>query len=287
LEKEVSIDPGILYVVATPIGNLEDISYRAVSVLRQVDLIAVEDTRHSAKLLNRYAIDAARISLHEHNEQRRTQGILARLESGESVALISDAGTPLISDPGYRLVAAVRAAGLRVSPVPGACAAIAALSAGGLPTDRFVFEGFLSAKESTRRSRLKVLAEETRTLVFYESSHRILSTLQDLTTCLGEDRPAVIARELTKTFETLKSAGLKMLGEWLREDPNRQRGEFVVLVKGIEASRQNISTRELERLLSLLLDELPLKTAVRLVAKITAEKKNRIYSIALALKKGG
>jgi 16S rRNA (cytidine1402-2'-O)-methyltransferase len=287
LENDVSIDPGILYVVATPIGNLEDISYRAVSVLRQVDLIAVEDTRHSAKLLNRYAIDAARISLHEHNEQRRTQGILARLESGESVALISDAGTPLISDPGYRLVAAVRAAGLRVSPVPGACAAIAALSAGGLPTDRFVFEGFLSAKESTRRSRLKVLAEETRTLVFYESSHRILSTLQDLTTCLGEDRPAVIARELTKTFETLKSAGLKMLGEWLREDPNRQRGEFVVLVKGIEASRQNISTRELERLLSLLLDELPLKTAVRLVAKITAEKKNRIYSIALALKKGG
>jgi 16S rRNA (cytidine1402-2'-O)-methyltransferase len=287
LEKDVSIDPGILYVVATPIGNLEDISYRAVSVLRQVDLIAVEDTRHSAKLLNHYGIDSARISLHEHNEQRRIQGIVDRLESGESVALISDAGTPLISDPGYRLVAAACAAGLRVSPIPGACAAIAALSAGGLPTDRFVFEGFLPAKEITRRNRLKTLSEETRTLVFYESCHRILSTLQDLTTCLGEDRPAVIARELTKTFETLKSAGLKMLCEWLREDPNRQRGEFVILVKGIEASRENISTSELERLLSLLLDELPLKTAVRLAAKITAENKNRIYSIALALKNGG
>jgi 16S rRNA (cytidine1402-2'-O)-methyltransferase len=286
LEEEVSIDPGILYVVATPIGNLEDISYRAVSVLRQVGLIAVEDTRHSAKLLNHYGIDTARISLHEHNEQRRTQGIVNRLESGESVALISDAGTPLISDPGYRLVSAVRTAGLRVSPVPGACAAIAALSAGGLPTDRFVFEGFLPTKEVARRRRLRALAEETRTLVLYESSHRIVATLQDLTTCLGEDRTAVIARELTKTFETLQSAGLKVLSEWLWEDPNRQRGEFVVLVKGIEESRQNASAKEIERLLSVLLDELPLNTAVRLAANITTEKKNHIYSLALSLKKG-
>lgn len=283
----MSIDPGILYVVATPIGNLEDISYRAVSVLRQVDLIAAEDTRHSSRLLNHYGIDTARISLHEHNEKQRSQGIVARLENGKSVALISDAGTPLISDPGYRLVAAARTAGLRVSPVPGACAAIAALSSGGLPTDRFVFEGFLPAKEITRRSRLKVLAEENRTLVFYESSHRILRTLQDLITCFGENRPAVIARELTKTFETLKSAGLKALGQWLREDSNRQRGEFVLLVKGVEIAPQNNSTREIERLLRLLLDELPLNAAVRVAAKITAEKKNRIYNLALAMKKGG
>ncbi|MCP4409208.1 MAG: 16S rRNA (cytidine(1402)-2'-O)-methyltransferase [Gammaproteobacteria bacterium] len=282
------MDQGILFVVATPMGNLQDMSHRAVAVLKRVDLIAAEDTRHSAKLLNHYSIATSRISLHEHNEQSQTQRLLKHIKEGKSVALICDAGTPLISDPGYRLVKAARLAGIKVSPIPGACAAIAALSVSGLPTDRFVFEGFLPAKGAARRARLAALAEETRTLMFYESSHRITQSLQDMTACLGSERQAVVAREMTKTFETVKNAPLEMLCRWLNADLHQQRGEFVVLVEGAASPPDESSEINIKKILSVLLKELPLNSAVRLVVEITGEKKNRIYKLALSLQgKGG
>lgn len=279
----MSIDQGILYVVATPMGNLQDMSHRAVAVLKRVDQIAAEDTRHSAKLLNHYGIATQRISLHEHNEQSQAQRLLNHIKEGKSVALICDAGTPLISDPGYRLVKAAHHAGIKVSPIPGACAAIAALSVSGLPTDRFVFEGFLPAKGAARRARLAALAEETRTLMFYESSHRITQSLQDMTACLGSERQAVVAREMTKTFETVKNASLEMLCRWLNADSNQQRGEFVVLVEGAASSPDESSEIVIKKILSALLGELPLNSAVRLAVEITGEKKNRIYKLALSL----
>ncbi len=269
-------------------GNLQDMSHRAVAVLKRVDLIAAEDTRHSAKLLNHYSIATSRISLHEHNEQSQTQRLLKHIKEGKSVALICDAGTPLISDPGYRLVKAARLAGIKVSPIPGACAAIAALSVSGLPTDRFVFEGFLPAKGAARRARLAALAEETRTLMFYESSHRITQSLQDMTACLGSERQAVVAREMTKTFETVKNAPLEMLCRWLNADLHQQRGECVVLVEGAASPPDESSEINIKKILSVLLKELPLNSAVRLVVEITGEKKNRIYKLALSLQgKGG
>ncbi len=265
-------------------GNLQDMSHRAVAVLKRVDLIAAEDTRHSAKLLNHYGIATLRISLHEHNEQRQMRRLLEHLKGGQSVALICDAGTPLISDPGYRLVKAAHLAGIKVSPIPGACAAIAALSVAGLPTDRFVFEGFLPAKGAARRARLAALAGETGTLVFYESSHRIVQSLQDMQVCLGSKRQAVVAREMTKTFETVKNAPLETLCSWLRADSDRQRGEFVVLVEGTASPPDESSEQYMERILSVLLEELPLNRAVRLAVEITGEKKNRIYRLALSIK---
>ncbi len=277
----MSIEPGILYVVATPIGHLEDISYRAVAILGQVDLVAAEDTRHSAKLLHRYAINTPCISLHEHNEEKQAPRLLRRMMAGVSVALISDAGTPLISDPGYRLVVAARGAGIRVSPVPGACAAIAALSVAGLPTDRFVFEGFLPAKKEARRRRLMSCASEPRTLVFYEASHRIVQSLQDMRDCLGRERQAVVARELTKTFETVRSDCLEAMCEWLIAESDQRRGEFVVMVEGLSQAPEQAPEPEIRRILSLLLDELPLSAAVRLAAQITRQSKNKVYRIAL------
>lgn len=280
----MSINAGTLYVVATPLGHLDDITYRAVQVLKEVDLIAAEDTRHSAKLLSHYAIKSTLVSLHKFNERQQSQQLLDRLLKGESIALISDAGTPLINDPGYRLVSGARAVGVRVSPIPGPCAAIAALSAAGLPTHRFIFEGYLPAKAKARRRRLQELEAEARTLVFYESCHRVVQVLQELRDLWGFERRAVIARELTKVFETVQSGNLGQLNEWLQRDPNHQRGEFVLVVEGSLTTVVEPSTLDLNKLLSALLVEIPLNHAVRLAVQITGAEKNKVYRMALALK---
>lgn len=229
---------GSLYVVATPIGNLDDISARALKILREVALIAAEDTRHSQRLMQHFGIPTPLAACHEHNERDEGSRFITRLLAGDNVALISDAGTPLISDPGYHLVRQARAAGIKVVPVPGACALIAALSAAGLPSDRFIFEGFLPAKAVGRRARLEQVKEEPRTLIFYEAPHRILECLQDMELVFGPERPALLARELTKTFETLKGLPLGELREFVESDSNQQRGECVVLVAGWSAPRR-------------------------------------------------
>lgn len=277
---------GTLYVVATPIGNLEDISARALKVLGTVALIAAEDTRHSVRLLQHFGINTPLAACHEHNERDEGGRFLDKLLAGEDVALISDAGTPLISDPGYHLVRQARAAGVRVVPVPGACALIAALSAAGLPSDRFIFEGFLPAKAVGRQARLSALKEEARTLIFYEAPHRILECLQDMEAIFGADRPAVLGRELTKTFETLKSLPLAQLREFVERDSNQQRGECVVLVAGWAApeDEEGVSAQAL-RVLDLLLAEMPLKRAAALAAEITGVRKNVLYQVALEKQK--
>ncbi|MDH4584617.1 16S rRNA (cytidine(1402)-2'-O)-methyltransferase [Pseudomonas sp. BN415] len=273
---------GTLYVVATPIGNLDDITARALRVLREVALIAAEDTRHSARLLQHFGIETPLAACHEHNERDQGGRFLARLQAGDDVALISDAGTPLISDPGFHLVRQARAAGIAVVPVPGACALIAALSTAGLPSDRFIFEGFLPAKANARRGRLDELKEEPRTLIFYEAPHRLLESLEDMRGVFGGDRPAVLARELTKTFETLKGAPLDELCGWVAADSNQQRGECVVLVKGWQAPEgEGALSTEALRILDLLLAEMPVKRAAALAAEITGVRKNLLYQAAL------
>lgn len=273
---------GTLFVVATPIGNLDDLSARALKVLSSVALIAAEDTRHSARLMQHFGIGTQLAACHEHNERDEGSRFLERLRVGEDVALISDAGTPLISDPGYHLVRQARAAGIRVVPVPGACALIAALSAAGLPSDRFVFEGFLPAKSVGRRTRLESVREEPRTLIFYEAPHRILECLQDMRDVFGGDRQALLARELTKTFETLQGLPLARLCEWVAADANQQRGECVVLVAGWQAPENEAAVSvEALRVLDLLLAELPLKRAAALAAQITGVRKNLLYQAAL------
>lgn len=279
----MSIETGILYIVATPLGNLADITYRAVQVLRDVDLIAAEDTRHSLPLLRYYGIDTPLISLHEHNEQARAVELTARLRAGESIAMISDAGTPLISDPGYRLVANARAAGLPVTPIPGPSAVIAALSTAGLPTNRFVFEGFLPPKAGARQRRLQELTAEMRTLVFYEASHRIAASLNAMRDVLGRERRAVVARELTKTFENSHGDTLAALCDWINAEAKRRRGEFVVVVEGASESPHRAPSLDIRRLLSVLLTELPVKTAARLAADVTGDKKNALYRLALKI----
>ncbi|UTW14105.1 16S rRNA (cytidine(1402)-2'-O)-methyltransferase [Marinobacterium rhizophilum] len=271
----------VLYVVATPIGNLADMTARAIEVLQTVSLIAAEDTRHSARLMAHFNIKTPMISVHDHNERQRIEQIVERLSAGESVALISDAGTPLISDPGFVLVRAVREAGFRVVPVPGCSALVTALCAAGLPSDRFVFEGFLPAKSLARRQRLDALAHEERTLIFYESTHRILASLEDMQTCFGPERMVVAARELTKTFETVKGAPVAELLEWMRADANQQKGEFVVLVQGAPARSDDVVNLEAVRVLDVLLEELPIKQAAALAAKLTGLKKNFLYQMAL------
>ena len=280
-----SVQPGSLYVVATPIGNLDDISARALRILREVALIAAEDTRHSARLLQHFGIQTPLAACHEHNERDQGGRFLARLQAGEDVALISDAGTPLISDPGYHLVRQARAAGFAVVPVPGACALIAALSAAGLPSDRFIFEGFLPAKAAGRRARLEQVREEPRTLIFYEAPHRILECLQDMREVFGDDRPALLARELTKTFETLQGLPLAQLSEWVAADSNQHRGECVVLVAGWQAPEgEEAVSAEALRVLDLLLSEMPLRRAAALAAEITGVRKNVLYQVALERK---
>jgi 16S rRNA (cytidine1402-2'-O)-methyltransferase len=274
---------GVLYVVATPIGNLQDITARAIDTLGRVALVAAEDTRHSRKLLAHYGIGTPLLALHEHNEREQTQKLLARLAAGEDVALISDAGTPLISDPGFYLVRAARAAGLLVVAVPGASACIAALSIAGLPTDRFVFEGFLPSKQVARAKRLQALQDESRTLVFYESSHRIVACLADMVATLGGEREAVLARELTKTFETTRGGSLQELHDWLLADDNQQRGEFVIMVHGRSGQPDSIDAAD-RHVLEVLLQELPLKQAAALAAKITGLPRNRLYDYGLELK---
>jgi 16S rRNA (cytidine1402-2'-O)-methyltransferase len=277
---------GSLYVVATPIGNLDDISARALTILRNVALIAAEDTRHSARLMQHFGIGTPLTACHEHNERDQGGRFLARMLAGDDVALISDAGTPLISDPGYHLVRQARAAGIAVVPVPGACALIAALSAAGLPSDRFIFEGFLPAKSAGRRARLEQVKEEPRTLIFYEAPHRILECLQDMQAVFGGERPALLARELTKTFETLKGMPLAELAAWVACDSNQQRGECVVLVAGWQAPEgEDAVSAEAVRVLNLLLAEMPLKRAAALAAEITGVRKNLLYQVALEQQK--
>ena len=274
--------PGSLYVVATPIGNLDDMSVRALKVLREVTLIAAEDTRHSARLMQHFGIGTPLAACHEHNERDEGSRFITRLLAGDDVALISDAGTPLISDPGYHLVRQARAAGIQVIPVPGACALIAALSAAGLPSDRFMFEGFLPAKAVGRRAKLDQVKEEPRTLIFYEAPHRILECLQDMELVFGADRPALLARELTKTFETLKGLPLGELRAFVEADSNQQRGECVVLVAGwTPPEDEDVVGSEARRILDLLLEEMPLKRAAALAAQITGVRKNLLYQVAL------
>lgn len=275
---------GILYVIATPIGNLEDISQRAVRLLNQVDLIAAEDTRHTGNLLRHLGIRKPLLSLHEHNEEQQLGRLLGMLTEGRNVALVSDAGTPLVSDPGYRLVHAAHAAGVAVSPIPGPSSLIAALSAAGLPTDRFSFEGFLPAKEAARLKALVALADEPRTLVFFESPRRVLDAVADMVTAFGADREAAIARELTKAFETIRVGPLGELQAWLAADPDQQRGEFVLMVAGQRAIEE--SADEAERVLKVLLAELPVRQAAGLAAELTGLPRNRLYELALSLRKG-
>lgn len=265
-----------LHVVATPIGNLSDLTPRALETLRTVDAICAEDTRRSGQLLSHFGLSTPLLALHEHNEEAIAARIVARLQQGQSLALVCDAGTPLVSDPGYRLVRAARAAGIRVSPVPGACAAIAALSVAGLPSDRFVFEGFLPAKPSARREHLRTLVSEPRTLVFYESSHRIAESLADLVAVFGAQRPAAIARELTKLFETVLDGELAALLAQVEADQNQRKGEFVVMVQGAAADA-DARLAEGRRVHALLKDHLPPSTAAKLAAEITGAPRKALY----------
>lgn len=278
---------GTLFVVATPIGNLDDMSARALKVLADVALIAAEDTRHSIRLMQHFGIGTPLAACHEHNERNEGGRFLERLLAGDDVALVSDAGTPLISDPGYHLVRQARAAGIPVVPVPGACALIAALSAAGLPSDRFIFEGFLPAKAAGRRTRLEHVKEEPRTLIFYEAPHRILECLEDMQAIFGDERPAVLAREISKTFETIRSLPLGELRAFVAGDSNQQRGECVVLVGGWSAPEEGeLVDKQAQRVLGLLLAEMPLKKAAALAAEITGVRKNVLYQFALSLQKG-
>lgn len=273
---------GVLHVVATPIGNLGDLSTRARDVLAGSDLIVAEDTRHFSQLLS----TAGRrvLSAHEHNEAERVAEVLAALDAGQSVALVSDAGTPLISDPGYRIVHAAATAGFEVRAVPGPCAAIAALSISGLPSDRFVFEGFLPAKSSARRARLAELAADTRTLIIYEAPHRLEETLNELSETFGAERAAAVAREITKAFETVYRGTLAALASQARSDVDMKRGELVIVVAGAGAEQDD--RQELKRVLDLLLKELPVSRAADVAAKITGVSRNRAYQLALELSKG-
>ena len=279
----MTLDSPALYVVPTPLGNLGDMTQRAIDVLRQVPWVAAEDTRHSAPLLKQYGSNARLLAAHEHNEEAAAQQVISRLAEGESVALVSDAGTPAVSDPGARLVARVRAAGFRVVPLPGACAAVTALSASGLADAHVLFYGFLPARAKQREEALRELSALPYALIFYEAPHRILEAVVSLTLVLGAQRTVVLARELTKIYETIHSCPLGEAHDWLLADANRQRGEFVLLVSGAPEAEDD---GEGERVLKLLLDEgLPVKQAAKLAHSITGAAKNAMYELALSLKK--
>jgi 16S rRNA (cytidine1402-2'-O)-methyltransferase len=280
--REPGVAPGTLYLVATPIGNLADITQRAVTVLGQVDIIAAEDTRHSQRLLSHLGIRSKLLAYQEHNEDRMTPRLLDDLAAGNSIALISDAGTPLISDPGYRLVSQAHDRGLVVVPVPGVCAAITALSAAGLATDSFTFEGFPPAKQGARLHFFERLATQQRTMIFYISCHRIIDTLKDMQAVFGDDRRVTFARELTKTFETIKRTVLSHLVEWVEADENQRKGEIVLVVEGKVADAEDAG--QVDHYLTILLSELPVKQSVSLVVKMTGVNKNDVYKRALELK---
>ena len=271
---------GVLTIVATPIGNLNDMVPRAVQTLKSVSLIACEDTRHSKKLLNHFNIDKPCVAYHDHGDRKMTESLLVRLENGEDIALISDAGTPLISDPGYRIVAEARARGITVSPIPGACAAVAALSVSGLPTDRFLFCGFLPAKTGQRKTTLNEYKGSTETLVFYEAPHRILDTVVDMVEVFGQQRLGFLAREISKTYETYLQGTLEQLRQQISLDSNQQRGEIVLVIEGAKEKTAS-TTVSAEKVLKLLLKELPASKAASITAKICGADKKAIYQAAL------
>jgi len=273
-----------LYVVATPIGNLADITIRAQEVLESVDIIAAEDTRHTKRLLNHLGINKPLMAAHDHNESGAAEQIVAKLKDGQNVALVSDAGTPLIADPGFHVAKHVAEAGFNIVPVPGACAVITALCAAALPTDRFIFDGFLPPKSKGRKDYFATLKNEERTLVVYESPHRILDSLKDLNDVLGADKELVVARELTKTFETFLRGSVQSIQEAMEADSNQQRGEFVVMIRGAIAKKKLEVSQEALDLTLLLAEELPLKQAAGLAAKHTGYKKNQLYQLALEAK---
>jgi len=273
-----------LYVVATPIGNLADITLRAQQVLESVDIIAAEDTRHTKKLLNHLGIQKPLMATHDHNEAQAAQQIIEKLQTGQNVAIVSDAGTPLIADPGYHVADQVAKAGFNIVPVPGACAVITALCAAALPTDRFIFDGFLPAKTTARKSYFESIKHEERTLVMYESPHRIMATLEDLIAVLGADKEIVVARELTKTFETFNRGSAGEIRELMQADSNQQRGEFVLMVRGVLSNKKLEVSQEALDLTLLIAKELPLKKAAAIVSEHTGFKKNQLYQLALEQK---
>lgn len=275
---------GTLYVVATPIGNLQDITLRALDILKTADIVAAEDTRNTAHLLGHFGVSSKLVALHEHNERAAAPRIIEALQAGKTIALVSDAGSPGISDPGAILVRAVRAAGLSVVPLPGPSALICALSAAGLDAPHFLFYGFLPSKPALRRKELDNLKTLPYTLAFYEAPHRIVETVADLLQILGGEREITFARELTKLFESIHSCSLAEALDWLAGDPNRQRGEFVLLVSGAPVTENAGISDEAKHILQTLLSELPLKQAVKLAAEISGEKKNALYDLALQLK---
>lgn len=277
------VDVGSLYIVATPIGNLADISQRALDILAQVDVIACEDTRHTGKLLSNFSIKNRTLSLHDHNERQRQEQIATMLKEGKSIALVSDAGTPLISDPGFHIVKYLRSQDLPVVPIPGPCALITALCASGLPTDRFSFEGFLPSKSGARKTTLAALANEPRTMVFYDAPRRAIDTVADIVEVLGAERQIVIARELTKTFETIHNDTAGNLLAWLQEDANQLKGEMVLIIEGHKVDPNAISPQIITTL-KLLLEELPPKKACAIAASIYGVKKNTLYDVALTMK---
>ncbi|GAL36426.1 rRNA small subunit methyltransferase I [Vibrio maritimus] len=279
--KTTYIEQPTLFIVPTPIGNLGDITQRALDVLHSVDIIAAEDTRHTGKLLSHFNIQTRTFALHDHNEQQKAQVLVDKLLAGESIALVSDAGTPLISDPGYHLVTQCRQAGVKVVPLPGACAVITALSASGLPSDRFSFEGFLPAKSKGRKDKFMEIAKAERTCIFYESPHRITESLADMLEVLGPDREVVLARELTKTYETIQGLPLGELIAWIEEDDNRKRGEMVLLIHGHREPVNEELPDEATRTLAILVKDLPLKKAAAATAEIYNLKKNALYKWGL------
>lgn len=281
--SEFRAQPGTLYVVATPIGNLRDITLRALDILKTADLVAAEDTRVTGGLLSAYGIAAKLFACHEHNERTAAAALVDKLRAGSSVALVSDAGTPGISDPGAVVVQAARAAGIPVEPIPGASAVAVALSAAGLEDGHWLFHGFLPHKSGDRRRELEALAALPQALVFYESPHRILDTVADLAAVLGGERRLFIARELTKRFESFHACALAEAVDWLAGDDNRQRGEFVLVVSGRPADA-DLGMQEAQRVLALLLEDLPASQAARLAARITGAKKNALYDLAQKLK---
>jgi len=271
---------GVLYVVATPIGNMQDLTLRAQDILTHVDLIAAEDTRHSRYLLNHFSINTPLMALHEHNEQQATQKLLAQLQQGKNIALISDAGTPLISDPGSELTRILHAEKIKIVPIPGASAVISALSVAGFPADQFIFAGFIPPKENARRQFLEQFLAETRTTVFYEAPHRILSCMMAMEQVFGEKRDIALVKELTKLFETIYRAPLPEVITWLEEDPVRQKGEFVIVLSGAAPQECSIDA-ETQRILNLARQQLPLKKAAKLVSEITGISKNQLYQLGV------